>query len=297
MPDTTSVNSLRLALGTVQFGLPYGVSNKLGQVSLQTAGDIVRFAANSGVDTIDTAIGYGESEQVLGNIGVRGFNVVSKLLPLPEFVLDVEMWALREAEASIKRLRIDGFYGLLLHRSSDLHEARGAALYEAMQKLKSEGFVRKVGISIYSPEELDSCFKKFDFDLVQAPFNLLDHRLYSSGWLDRLKAKGCEVHVRSVFLQGLLLMSLNDIPPKFRQWSGIWNDWHQWLLRYNIDAVSSSLAYPLSFQQIDRVIVGVNDLEQMRQIVTAVTRSVEHQLPNLACDNEYLINPAKWTHL
>jgi aryl-alcohol dehydrogenase-like predicted oxidoreductase len=294
---TNTSKTQRLALGTVQFGVPYGLANKLGQVSPAVAEQMVRLAVDSGVDTIDTAIGYGVSEQVLGKIGVGNFKVVSKLLPLPESVKNVDAWVLREIEASLARLNLDGLYGLLLHRSSDLHGAQGVALYAAMQKLKTEGRVKKIGISIYSPSELDACFGKFELDLIQAPFNLVDHRLCTSGWLERLKANGCEVHVRSVFLQGLLLMPRPAIPVKFGQWDCIWNTWHQWLQQHNADAVAACLAYPLSFPQIDRVVVGANDLEQLQQIMVAAGRRIQQPLPDLVCNEECLINPAKWSDL
>lgn len=297
LPITNSAKVRRLALGTVQFGLPYGVANTQGRVSLAAAEQMVRFAADSGVDTIDTAIGYGESEQTLGQIGIGEFKVVSKLLPLPEAVTDAGEWALRETDASLTRLRIDSLHGLLLHRSSDLHGPQGQVLYAAMQKLKSQGRVRKIGISVYSPAEFDACAGKFDFDLIQAPFNLVDHRLHTSGWLQRLKAQGCEVHIRSAFLQGLLLMPRTGIPAKFKSWDAIWNTWHQWLQQQDADAVSACLAYPLSFQQIDRVVVGANDPEQLRQIAAAAGHEVGHQLPDLRCNEENLINPAKWPGL
>jgi hypothetical protein len=294
---TGSANVRRLALGTVQFGLPYGVANTQGQVAPADAEQMVRFAAESGMETIDTAIGYGESEQVLGKIGIDNFKVVSKLLPLPEAVTDAGEWALRETERSLARLKLDSLHGLLLHRSSDLHGPFGPALYAAMQKMKSDGRVKKIGISIYSPTELDACAGRFDFDLIQAPFNLLDNRLAASGWLPRLKAKGCEVHVRSAFLQGLLLMPRAMIPAKFRRWDRLWNAWHQWLEEHRADAVGACLAYPLGFAEIDRVVVGANDPAQLREIAAAVAGDAGPRLPDLRCSEEDLINPARWAGL
>lgn len=290
-------NVRRLALGTVQFGLPYGVANTQGQVSLTVAERMVRSASDSGLDTIDTAIGYGESEQALGAIGVVEFKVVSKLLPLPESINKADDWVLREIEASLARLKVDNLYGLLLHRSSDLLGAQGNAMYAAMQRLKSEGRVKKIGVSIYSPSELDVYAGKFEFDLIQAPFNLVDHRLHASGWLQQLKAQGCEVHIRSAFLQGLLLMPRAAIPAKFGAWDGIWNIWHHWLQQHGMDAVGACLSYPLSFAEIDRVVVGANDLDQLQQIMAAARRSIDQPFPDLGCNEEDLINPAKWQDL
>ena len=288
----------RLALGTAQFGLPYGVANTQGQVPMAMVESMLKFAADSCIDTIDTAIGYGDSERVLGSIGVSAFKIVSKLTPLPVAVADAGDWVMREIEASLARLKVDRLHGLLLHHSADLHGASGFALYSAMQKLKSEGRVKKIGISIYSPAELDNCIGKYDFDLIQSPFNLVDHRLQVSGWLSRLKAQGCEVHVRSAFLQGLLLMPRAAIPSKFERWKTTWNAWHRWLLQHDADAVSACMEYPLSFVQIDRVVVGANNLEQLRQITAAVGgNDVKLLFPDLGCTDENLINPSRWPEL
>ena len=290
-------NVSRLALGTVQFGLPYGVANTGDQVPLATAEAMVGYAAACGVDTIDTAIGYGESEQVLGRIGVGNFKVVSKLLPLPVGIPDARAWVLSETAASLARLGVGSLHGLLLHRSSDLVGTHGPALYAAMLELKRAGTVRKIGVSIYSPAELDAYFDAFDFDLIQAPFNLIDHRLATSGWLQRLKACSCEVHVRSAFLQGLLLMPRTAIPAKFSPWNALWDRWHTWLAQHHEDAIRVCLAFPLSFPEIDRIVVGALDLAQLEQIAVAAERSPGHLLPDLTCDDEKLINPAKWPSL
>ncbi|MBC2770573.1 aldo/keto reductase [Pusillimonas minor] len=298
-PQAMAVGSgaQRLALGTVQFGVPYGVANTGGQVPLETARAMVQFARTNGIDTLDTAIGYGESEQVLGSIGMEDLKVVSKLLPLPASVADAHAWALSKAEASLARLGVKQLHGLLLHRSSDLSGPQGAALYAAMRELQQAGKVRKIGMSIYASTELDAYYGTYAFDLIQAPFNLIDYRLASSGWLSRLKEQGCEVHVRSAFLQGLLLMPRNAIPAKFAPWSALWDRWHAWLAEHDTDAVRACLAYPLSFPEIDRVVVGALDVTQLRQITLAVGDALAASLPDLACEDEHLINPAKWLAL
>ncbi len=294
---TAGSSARRLALGTVQFGVPYGVANTSGQVPLETARAMVQVASANGIDTLDTAIGYGESEQALGKIGMDGLNVVSKLLPLPASVTDAHAWALSEAEASLARLGVSQLHGLLLHRSSDLSGPQGAALYAAMRELQQAGKVRKIGVSIYAPAELDAHECTYTFDLIQAPFNLVDHRLASSSWLKRLRDQGCEVHVRSAFLQGLLLMQRNAIPPKFAPWNALWDRWHAWLKQHDMDAVRACLAYPLSFPEIDRVVVGALDVAQLRQIALAAGHTPTAPLPDIACEEENLINPAKWPAL
>lgn len=286
-----------LALGTVQFGMPYGVSNTSGKVPLETARMMVQFAISSGIDTVDTAIGYGDSEQVLGATGMGELKIVSKLLPLPAPVTNVRAWVLSEAEKSLERLGVEQLHGLLLHRSSDLFGSTGVELYAAMRDLQEAGKVRKIGVSIYAPTELDAHYGTYSFDLVQAPLNLVDQRLVSSGWLERLKEQGCEVHVRSAFLQGLLLMQRDTIPRKFTPWSALWDRWHTWLKNSDVDAVSACLSYPLSFPEIDRVVVGALNLAQLRKIIKAAEQGTVASFLGLACEDEKLVNPANWKTL
>ena len=287
----------RLALGTVQFGLPYGVANQAGQVSRSEAKAMLQLALSNGIDTLDTAIAYGDSETCLGEVNTQGFKVVTKLPVLPDSCTDVSGWVKQQINASLSRLGVSEVYGLLLHRSEQLIGSNGVALYKALQTLKDNGQVKKVGVSIYSPSELAVLMPRYRFDLVQAPFNLVDQRLYSSGWMQRLKDDDVEIHTRSAFLQGLLLMNQTDVPSKFSPWDRLWQKWHRWLADGHISAVQACLAFPLSFPEIDRVIVGADSQSQLAQIVSAVNTQSKISLPNLQCEDENLINPALWTTL
>jgi aryl-alcohol dehydrogenase-like predicted oxidoreductase len=115
--------------------------------------------------------------------------------------------------------------------------------------------------------------------------------------LHRLKDDDVEVHTRSAFLQGLLLMNHEDIPDKFSHWGKLWRTWHQWLSDQDISAVQACLAFPLSFSEIDRVIVGANSLSQLSEIVSAANDQREFNFPSLQCEEESLINPANWKQL
>jgi aryl-alcohol dehydrogenase-like predicted oxidoreductase len=287
----------RLALGTVQFGLPYGIANQAGQVSRSEAKVMLEFALANGIDTLDTAIAYGDSETCLGEAGMQGFKVVTKLPTLPDSYADVSSWVQQQVNASLSRLGVTQVYGLLLHRSEQLLGPNGAALYQALQILKDNNQVQKVGVSIYSPTELDALIPRYQFDLVQAPFNLVDQRLYNTGWMQRLKDDNVEIHTRSAFLQGLLLMTQADMPEKFSPWSGLWHSWYQWLLEKEVSAVQACLAFPLTYLEIDRVVVGADSASQLAQIVSVASKVLQADLPDIHCDDENLINPAKWNQL
>ncbi|MDO8208676.1 MAG: aldo/keto reductase [Gallionella sp.] len=287
----------RLALGTAQFGLPYGIANQDGQVTRSNAKAMLQLAATNGIDTLDTAIAYGESETCLGEVGTQGFKLVTKLPAVPDGCADVSGWVEEQVAASLSRLGVSSVYGLLLHRPQQLLESGGETLYHALQGLKEAGQVQKLGVSIYAPDELEALTQRYRFDLVQAPFNLADRRLHASGWLQRLKDEGVEIHIRSAFLQGLLLMSKGAIPDKFSPWSDLWGKWHGWLSRNNVLAVQACLAFPLSFPEIDRVVVGADSVNQLQQIISAAASVAPDDFPDLQCEDENLINPASWSKL
>ncbi len=287
----------RLALGTVQFGLPYGIANQTGQVSRLEAKAILQSALINGVDTLDTAIAYGDSEVCLGELGVQDFKIVTKLPELPDDCLNVHAWVQQQFNLSLSRLGVKKVHGLLLHRPQQLLGANGVAIYRALLALKDTGQVKKIGVSIYSPNELELLMPKFDFDLIQAPFNLIDQRLKSTGLMQRLKDQDIEIHTRSAFLQGLLLMPKTMIPTKFSKWDSLLDTWHQWLECHNFTAVQACLAFPLSFPEIDRVVIGADSLSQFEQVISAASNLLNINMPNLNSDDEMLINPANWNRL
>lgn len=289
---------MKLALGTVQFGLPYGIANQGGRVDDSAAAAILDYARQSGIDTIDTAIGYGISEAVLGRIGLDGLRVITKLPPVPADAPDVTEWVVERIGASLERLRIERLGGVLLHQSSQLLGPQGAQLAAALQSLKDRGLVEKIGISIYAPDDLSRLLEVCQIDLLQAPLNLIDRRLATSGWLERLGLAGVEVHVRSVFLQGLLLMPSVDRPARFARWDKLWRKWDHWLAQQpEDDGAAACIGFANSFRHIDRLVVGVDSLKQLEALVAAVDRTLSDDFPNIACSDEELINPALWDKL
>ncbi len=285
---------MKLALGTAQFGMPYGVANRSGRIATDEARRIIAAACEAGVDLLDTAIAYGDSQTVLGRIGMSGWKVVSKLPGLPQGCDDVRAWAEGLVRESLQQLGVERLYGLLLHRSSDLLGARGAVLSEALRQLKQAGQVEKIGVSIYAPGDLEALMVHLSPDLVQAPFNVFDRRLYESGWLQRLHDAGTEVHVRSVFLQGVLLMDAHDRPPRFAAWNPLWERWSAWLQDNALPAVDACLGFVSAFPQVQRVVVGVDSLEHFQGLVRAATSRVSQPPADLHCSDLSLIDPSRW---
>ena len=288
---------MKLALGTVQFGLPYGISNQGGKVIREDVKRILALSRAIGIDTLDTAIAYGDSEACLGAVGIEGFNIITKLPIIPENVVDVGCWVRNQVQASLHRLGVQTAYGLLMHQPQQILGLKGKAVVQALERLKAEGVIQKIGISIYSPTELDPAFEACQIDLVQAPFNLIDQRLNTTGWLQKLHDGGVEVHTRSTFLQGLLLMPSTVIPEKFQPWSELWNTWHDWLAIHPFSAAQACICFVQAFPQIDRMVVGVESVEQLGQLVEAAKKPLDAGFPDISCTDERLLNPSSWNLL
>ena len=284
----------RLALGTAQFGLTYGIANIHGKVSEAEVRCILQEAARLRMDTLDTAMAYGESETVLGHVGVADYRIVTKLPGIPETVYDVERWVREQTNASLDRLCVNQLDGVLLHRPDQLLGPKGEQLYKAIQRLKSDGLTRKIGVSIYVPGQLDALQSHFNFDLVQAPLSILDRRLVVSGWTTRLRQMDIELHIRSVFLQGLLLMGSHERPTVFDRWRQVWANWENWLTETGLTPIQACLRYAFSITDVDRVVVGIDSLEQLRLIASAGNEPLPSlpQWPN-DLDNQ-LLNPSLW---
>lgn len=288
----------RVALGSVQFGLPYGIANQNEQVTRAEAGKMLALARESGIEIVDTAIAYGDSESCLGQAGMQEFKVVTKLPAVPDGCPDVHRWVEAQVAASLKRLNTDRLYGLLLHHPRQLLGPDGRKIARAVQNLKEAGKLQKAGVSAASPDDLREFNDRMKLDLVQAPLSLVDRRLASTGWLKRLHGDGVEIHARSIFLQGLLLMPQAAIPAKFSRWAALWDEWHGWLARRGVAAVQACMAFALGLAEIDRVVVGAQSVEQLQQIIAAAACPVDlGELPDVGCDAAELIDPSRWPNL
>ena len=284
----------RLALGTAQLGLAYGIANRSGRIKLDEAKSILTHAHSLGIRMLDTAVAYGDSEARFGSFGVSSWSIITKLPKAPLECNGISRWVIDSVENSLSRLKVDQVYGVLLHSPSQLLEPEGEEIYRALVALKEQGKMQKIGISIYSPEELDALCPRFQFDLVQAPYNAIDQRLVVSGWLKRLNEAQVEVHARSIFLQGLLLMPPSRRPPYFEPWSPVLNGWFDWLQSSGLSAVKACVGFVLSRPEISRIVIGVDNERQLDQLISSLSLIDGEPLAQFACDDLDLLMPSRW---
>lgn len=284
---------MKLALGTVQFGIDYGVANTKGKIDSESAASLLANAKSEGIDLLDTAAVYGTSESVLGNIGVYGWKCVTKIAAMPSDVLNVEEWVTGQINLSLENLKIPSVHGLLLHNPSDLLGKFGAEYLSTLLDLKKSGLFQNLGYSIYSPYHLEQLTKLYWPDIVQTPFNVFDQRIKESGWLEKLWMGGTKVHARSVFLQGLLLMEKDVRPSFFKKWSEPLSLWDAILRKHKIRPTDAALSYVMSQDYFEKVIVGVNSIQELNQLIQSEFRVID-ELAGLSSSEIDLIEPFRW---
>lgn len=284
---------MKLGLGTVQFGLNYGISNAKGQIPIDEVRQIIRLARDLGIDTLDTAAAYGDSETVLGMCNTDDMRIISKIPSIPSAV-QIDNWIKKQTEQIFSRCNRQSIDGLLFHNCDDIFTTNGYKSYQYLVQMKKNRLLRKVGVSVYSPEQLERALTNFDIDIVQLPLNIFDRRFENSGMLKTLKNKNIEIHVRSVFLQGLLLMASSEYPNNFKRFLPHLNKWQAWLQANNISPLEACIRHIKSFKEIDRVIVGVESVQQLSEINRAFIASAFKAPMTLSSGEETLINPSLW---
>ena len=277
----------KLALGTVQFGLDYGVTNLSGQVAIGEVKNILDYAKEKSIDTLDTASGYGNSEQVLGEVGVNNYRIITKTTPLKNGVDGV----IKGFHQSLDSLNIGQVGGLLIHNIDDTKDKRFGKLFYKLNELKEEGVIKKIGFSTYTPEQVDFLLENFDFDLIQVPFNVFDTRLVEGGQLKALKKKNIEIHARSVFLQGVLL-SFDSLSDYFSTWDAQFEQYQGLVREKELSLLEYALNFALNTQELDKILVGVDSVNQLTDIVNAFKSDVD--LKAFKIDDINLLNPNLW---
>jgi len=277
----------KLALGTAQFGLDYGVTNSKGKVQVEEVELILGCAKENSINTLDTAASYGNSEEVLGSIGISDFQIITKTIPLKNGVDEV----IKHFQQSLTFLNKSSVNGLLIHNVNEIEHKNFNTLFKELTELKRQGLVNKIGFSIYTPEQVDFLLKNFDFDLIQVPFNIFDNRLIQGGQLQALNNKGIEVHARSVFLQGVIL-DFNNLSNYFSPWKKEFSIYQETVKDNGLSLLECALNFVLNIREIDKVLVGVNSERQLKEIIQAVKR--RSNLSAYPINDINLLNPSLW---
>lgn len=288
----------RIGLGAAQFGMPYGRFNVQGQPSDSTLAAILGAASEFGLTSIDTAHLYGDSEAALGRCSahLQSFDIVTKTPRFPDREITAQDAADLTAafDTSLQRLGLPAVHGLLVHHAPNLLTPGAERLYEAMLELKRLGRIKHIGVSVYSGEIAEEINVRFPMDMVQLPMNVLDQRPLVSGALSRLAAAGIKVQVRSAFLQGLLLADPAKLGPYFEPARATLERFHAAARAAGVSQAHAALHFLLAFPEIDRVIVGVESIEQVEELFASFPAAPSIDYASMRIDVPNILNPALW---
>ena len=284
----------KIILGSANFDQIYGIKkNFIKKSEIKKLFDL---ALKNKIKTIDTSPLYNKSEKIIGLLNNNRFKIISKIPKPPKNIKreNIKKWLKQNVMISLKNLKIKKFECLLLHNANSLLCKNGDEIYKGIRNMKINGFTSKIGVSIYDFNVLDKILKKFKFNLIQAPFNILDRRLVEKGWLKKLKKRKIEVHARSIFLQGILLLKHNQLPKKLIKLSKKLMVWENWLKKNKFSSLQVCLSFVLNQHQLDGIVVGYNNTNQLNQIIKLKQIKNNFSLPNLNIKDKKLIDPREW---
>ena len=285
---------MTLTLGTAQFGMSYGVSNREGRVSEKQFQMICAKFRESGFNNYDTARAYGNSEQRLAKILNSNDSITTKIPPNVNQI-QPEEWFEKNFFTSLEILNVTKVDTLVFHRSEDLLSTPHIYLERKIKEYKESKKIKHFGVSVYKKEELDTVLRYFKIDFVQFPVSLIDRTFLNDNYLLTLKDKGIIIEARSVFLQGLLLMESRLLPPYFDAWRQHFQEFETWLQTYNgLSKLEACISFIKSIPEIDRVVIGVQNIAELEQVLYAMNISKVYSYPIIASRDDKLINPSRW---
>ena len=281
-----------IVLGTVQFGLDYGISNSSGKTKIDEAFRILSLASEKKITTLDTAFAYGDSLDVIGRFHreTRQFFFINS-----KFKTDEQISITDQLDRTLEKLQVDCLETYFYHRCEDMDRPD---IHQVLKSLKSKKYIQKIGVSIYTNSEFKTAIENENIDVIQIPFNLLDNFSKRGALIKLAKHKGKEIQCRSVFLQGLFFMESNAIPAKLKDLIPYVNKLRELAQNMKISVEGMALKYALTQSLIDNVLIGVNTQEQLASNLLnsklEAPDSLFQEIDRIDVKEIDLLNPQNW---
>ncbi len=296
----------KLVLGTAQLGLDYGIANTVGKLTEKQALEIMKYAVENGVNYFDTARSYGNSEIIIGKFLKfhknynNKVNTITKMAPLKEKKLDEKEINNRFFD-SLHRLEQESIYCYMIHDFKDI-ENNCDKIGKVFLKLKENGYIKKIGVSIYDEIQIKFLFKNFDFDLIQMPINIFDQRLLiNDDILLDLKKRCIEIHARSVFLQGVVFLNESALPKKLSKFKDYIERLNIISLKFKLSKEEIALLFVNAINEIDKIVIGVEKIGQLQRNIKILNKSENFDKIKKTIDfkdffikDTNIIDPRRW---
>jgi aryl-alcohol dehydrogenase-like predicted oxidoreductase len=284
----------KLILGTVQMGLPYGINNTKGKISLEESIEILEYAQEKGIEILDSAEAYGNAHQVIGEYHrinpEKKFKVISKL---PN-QLDSEIG--RKVDAYLAELRIGQLYAILFHSFTSYIQNKDN--FDELIRIKRENKIKHIGVSVYTNEEIEQVLLNQEIDIIQLPFNLFDNINLRGKILEKAKYKGKTIHTRSALLQGLFFKDpkeQNEIVQKLKKEMILLAEISK---KHSISTSELALSYCMSQEMINNVLIGIDSLDQLKENIESANYKIKSDIINdinsIYVSNPDDLNPSLW---
>ncbi len=284
----------KIMIGTAHFGMPYGINqNKDNFTTKKEIKKILKIARNHKILKLDTASAYGIAEKNLGTCGIKDFQVISKIF-IDENQHNLENYIYSQIENTLYNLKVGSLHGLLIHNPLSLLSNRGQHIFRYLLQAKEMYKIKKIGISAHHFFEIKPIVKEFNIDIIQLPFNFFDQRAIKDELFHLLKKNKIEIHVRSIFLQGLLLVPVNELPKNFLRWKQLFENLDTYVNNHNISRLEACISYVNSFKEIDKIIIGVQESKELENIMSLNIKNLPPFEGALSSDELLLIDPSKW---
>jgi aryl-alcohol dehydrogenase-like predicted oxidoreductase len=282
---------MKIIIGTVQFGLNYGVNNQNGIPDDKELEEIFDLAKKSSIDLLDTAPAYGNAQLRIGELSQNQFNIVTKFPRINSFTELADSF-----NNSLKALDSEKIYGFIAHDADNLID--NPKYWNFLLALKQDEKVQKIGYSLYNPHQLNQLLEiGLKPDLIQIPYNILNRSFEE--YFEILKGMGTEIHVRSVFLQGLFFMNPDRLPKKLESLSNVLRELNHISQKLKTDIATLALNFVAQNPKIDAVVLGVESTEQLQKNLSMLQSSlnfvsVTNEIKLIRVQEEELLNPANW---
>ena len=283
----------KLILGTAQFGKNYGITNAK-QISSSEVKSLLDYAKDNKLNQLDTANSYGDSEKLIGKNNNKYFNISTKL-SCPSSIQNFNKKLLfDQVDISLNKVKTDMFETLFVHNAKEFINDSKNDFYKNLLCLKDMKKTKKIGVSVYDPLEVYKLLDIYDIDVIQLPLNLFDQRFIDEKIIHYLEKKGVEIHIRSIFLQGVLLSSRSTLPKYFEKWNEKFHLYYHWLTVNNIDPISACINFVYNKFSNFKIIIGVNSKKDLVQIISNYKKCNPINTNMLKNDDPELIDPRKW---
>ena len=285
----------KLILGTVQFGLKYGINNSIGKLKKDEVLSLMKFAYNSGIRILDTAEAYGNAHQLIGDFHNKNDNLKFKIITKFPHKIKLSLIGTKIIEY-LDLLHVKTLDIIMFH-SFESFQSNYKAL-NSLNELKSNGLINNVGVSVYTNAQLESLLNEDLITVVQLPFNLLDNSNVRGDLINRLKRKGKIIHTRSAFLQGLFFKSTNDKNPIVQELKTELELLNQISIGSNCSIEELALSYCINQKNIDNVIIGVDSISQLNANIKAsgfqIKENALKTINGIVVKDLELLNPSLW---